>query len=645
MATSDKITTSTVASGSTPNSRFYFKWDLASQNVTNNTSTINWHAGWEGTTGAPSWLSNAIRIDGGEIVVGGVAIQNIGTGTWSNQSGTGEHELKSGTATITHNADGTGSFSAWLTGWFYTKGQLTCSGSWSLTTIPRASTATLSSTSVAIGSSQTVTITRASTSFTHDLDWSVNGVSIGSQTGVATSQAFTIPADASKQITNATSGTCTVTIKTKNGSTVIGTTTLTFTITIPDNDTYKPSFTATLTRVDGSVPTAWALYVQGFSKWKIDIASAAAGSNATLKTWAVTDGTYTGGGPLSAATASYQTTDVLRTSGTVTITVSVTDSRGRTTTKTLTASVVAWSAPTITPSSPANAYRVNSSGTATFNGTYASIQASWAFASVSSKNSVTYTLEYKTTAATAWTAQSITLTSGTRAAVGGGNLAATSSYNIRLTVKDGLGVTATYTWTIGTAQVDLDFRQDKNGMGIGCVGETAGVLEIGWPVNLQQGLKTVLPVTYGGTGKNAAPSLLVNLASTTAASPYEATPRPGVTNILPKTYGGTGTDTGVVAVMNGSWYEERLGSNFYRWTQIVAITNVSCATAYGASFYATVNLPAKPTGATITQVSAQHMLGGAWMDTGLTDWNALVVANDKRTVSGKAAIVAYGTKP
>ena len=50
----------------------------------------------------------------------------------------------------------------------------------------------------------------------------------------------------------------------------------------------------------------------------------------------------------------------------------------------------------------------------------------------------------------------------------------------------------------------------------------------------------VLPVSKGGTGLTSAPSLLVNLASTTAVSPFTASPRPGVTGTLPVERGGTG---------------------------------------------------------------------------------------------------------
>ena len=49
-----------------------------------------------------------------------------------------------------------------------------------------------------------------------------------------------------------------------------------------------------------------------------------------------------------------------------------------------------------------------------------------------------------------------------------------------------------------------------------------------------------VPISKGGTGRTTAPSMLVNLSSTSAASPLSATPRPGVTGILPASHGGTG---------------------------------------------------------------------------------------------------------
>ncbi|MBR4929347.1 MAG: hypothetical protein IKZ00_00940, partial [Bacteroidaceae bacterium] len=52
-----------------------------------------------------------------------------------------------------------------------------------------------------------------------------------------------------------------------------------------------------------------------------------------------------------------------------------------------------------------------------------------------------------------------------------------------------------------------------------------------------------LPIARGGTGMTSNPSLLVNLASTSAASVFAASPRAGVTGILPVANGGTGVSS------------------------------------------------------------------------------------------------------
>lgn len=49
-----------------------------------------------------------------------------------------------------------------------------------------------------------------------------------------------------------------------------------------------------------------------------------------------------------------------------------------------------------------------------------------------------------------------------------------------------------------------------------------------------------LPIAQGGTSITSNPSMLVNLGSTSAASVFAATPRPGITGTLPVANGGTG---------------------------------------------------------------------------------------------------------
>ncbi|MBQ8962235.1 MAG: hypothetical protein IJ089_00355 [Clostridia bacterium] len=66
----------------------------------------------------------------------------------------------------------------------------------------------------------------------------------------------------------------------------------------------------------------------------------------------------------------------------------------------------------------------------------------------------------------------------------------------------------------------------------------------------------ILPVGHGGSGLNASPSLLVNLASAAAANVMQASPRPGVTGILQIENGGTGATAAAGARTNLEVYSK-----------------------------------------------------------------------------------------
>lgn len=112
--------------------------------------------------------------------------------------------------------------------------------------------------------------------------------------------------------------------------------------------------------------------------------------------------------------------------------------------------------------------------------------------------------------------------------------------------------------------------------------------------NITVGVTGTLPIANGGTGLTSAPSMLVNLASTTATSPLQASPRPGVAGTLPIANGGTGqttaagvrnalglgNTTGAVPIANGG-----TGAT----TAAAARTALGCAPAYT---YSTTDLTA-----------------------------------------------------
>ena len=224
------------------------------QNVSKNQSTVTMTLYVHRDSYGPSWNTHCdayIQLDGSKVMTYDGSF-NIGT-SWVKIGSTVSK-------TVTHNADGTKTIS--LKGFFDSLGltskldDLTVSGNVTLKTIPRASSFSLSASTVTAGStSMTVNIDRASGSFTHTVQWKL-GSHTKSTTGVGTSTSYTIPESWLDAIPNSTSGTGTVTVTTYNGSTKIGSTSKSFTVKAASD--VVPSFTGiTFTRVDGEVPTDW----------------------------------------------------------------------------------------------------------------------------------------------------------------------------------------------------------------------------------------------------------------------------------------------------------------------------------------------------------------------------------------------------
>lgn len=108
----------------------------------------------------------------------------------------------------------------------YTPGYCVAEGDFLLSSIPRASTPTVSDGN--IGYSTTIKTNRKSTAFTHTLLYAFGSLSGTIATGVGDSHPWTIPTSFYTQIPNSPSGTGTITCITYNGSTEIGRKTCSF---------------------------------------------------------------------------------------------------------------------------------------------------------------------------------------------------------------------------------------------------------------------------------------------------------------------------------------------------------------------------------------------------------------------------------
>ena len=166
-------TSGTIYTGYQNYTRFYLSWQLSTQQTDNNRSLINWQIGIQGTSGYTAyWYSNAVKVNSAEINGG----SSLGSGTWSNKTLAGNQKIQllSGSKWVGHNSDGTKSFSGNVSGWLYSNGTATASGSWALTTIPRNSQVSTNASSYTLGDAITINTNRKSSSFTHTVKVRLN---------------------------------------------------------------------------------------------------------------------------------------------------------------------------------------------------------------------------------------------------------------------------------------------------------------------------------------------------------------------------------------------------------------------------------------------------------------------------------------
>lgn len=310
-----------------------------STSVTANTSSVS-YAFYitRGSTGfyASQSFSWNITIGGQTIAISNFKFQ-ISTSDPAQQL------IKSGTVTVAHNSDGkkTMSFSvstpdaSWISS-TYGPTAMSMTGEWALTTIPRAST--ISAANANIGSATKITISRASSSFTHTLTYKFGSLSgtIATKT-TSTSVSWTVPTTFYAQIPKAKSGTCTITCETFSGSTSLGTKTATFTATASEA-LCKPSVSGTVVSTDARSKTL----TGGTSKLIRYVSTARATITATAKNSATISKRTVNGQSLT-------TTKDFAKVETGSFIFTATDSRGYSNSATKTASIIQYVPLTLTP--------------------------------------------------------------------------------------------------------------------------------------------------------------------------------------------------------------------------------------------------------------------------------------------------------
>ena len=364
-----------------------------SQSITGNYTNISWSLTYSksSTTYNNNGVSYYVNIAG----------TRVKTSTVKFPKGTTSGTIATGSRAIYHNADGTHGA---ITGYAYVgptgfspSSASDTSNSISFPTIPRVSDLSVNKSSVPADGTTTITATatKKSSSFTDTIV-----VKLGSYSQTVTSgTAFTIPATWINAISG-TSATATVTVTTKSGSTTVGSKSVNFTVTVPDD--VKPTVSGVaVSEAVSSVTTAFGnRYVKTLSRLNVEV-TAAGIYGSTISSYSSTvDGVAYPG-------QSFQS-NALNTAGTLQIKTTVTDSRGRTGELAKSITVVDYFPPTITGMTY---IPCNSDGSENPNGEYIKVSISGKVAAVSNQNTRSLVLKYKKSSAAAYTTKTITLSS------------------------------------------------------------------------------------------------------------------------------------------------------------------------------------------------------------------------------------------
>lgn len=429
---------------------------VSSQNVSANTSNVYYSIGIRRSGGYGSFsnsgASGALGV-GGNVWVDSSFGYDTRNSTWIL--------LASGTVTRAHDDDGTLTIAVrgYVVGDTIIGNADTGVIQVELPTIPRASTASFTGgASFDAGDAVTVNTNRAAAAFTHDITWSFGGLTGTVGTGVGASTSWTPPMSMLTKIPNSTSGSGSIKTVTKNGSTVIGTTTTPFTLKVPSSVTPTVS---SVTVQDGNpdVQSLVGKLVQGLSRASFTINGAGVYGSTIKSTAATFQGKTVPQGSDALVTAS----------GSLPITGKITDSRGRTGTGTANVTVLPYNPPAAT------AYQVRRSdaaGAVLDDGQYLRVDLTAAVSSLingAEKNALTVRAFTRPHGSGAWTGRNVITPAGLTyntwfLVSGGAAFSPTESYDVRVQVEDKFGAYIADT-VVSTAAVAIDLNGTRVGVG------------------------------------------------------------------------------------------------------------------------------------------------------------------------------------
>lgn len=460
------------SSGSAQNNfftKYYLKlrWEQVSQSIPNNNTTIKAYLELYSDSyyniSSSQAKSVSLTINGS--TYSGTA--NVSTG------GGVTKQLFTATHTVGHNSDGSKIVSISGTCGFNLKlyppsggggtqiNTVSVSTNATLNTIPRASSFSISATHPNFGNTFNFNINRASSGFTHTIQYSWEGGGwTNLATGVGASYSYTIPMSWISSIPNKDYANMQYRVLTYSGSTHIGTSSgIWQTISVPSN--VIPSITSFSLSETGS---GKGVYIQG--KSKVNFNGAASGTyGSTIRGW-----TY----QLEGVNYNSQsgTTGVINGYGNINVKCIVSDSRGRYAEQTRTIAVWWYGQ----PSASIKGFRANASGIQDdSNGTYIKVTMNSSITTLDGINTTSAWLQAWN--GTAW----VNLKSYTKVLSNETFLIADASldnqYKYRLSVSDAWTTITSSELVIPTGYVTVDFKKGGKGIAFGKVAELDNTFE------------------------------------------------------------------------------------------------------------------------------------------------------------------------
>lgn len=330
----------------------------------------------------------------------------------------------------------------------------------------------LSASTVEMGKSVTINTPAVNNAYRHTLRYAFGSASGTIATGIASSVSWTPPVSLANQIPSATAGSGTIYCDTYSGSTLLGTKSVSITLTVPGS--VVPS-AGRLSAALAEDTSGTGLYVKGMGKAKLTLSGASGAYGSSITSYTITGGGWT-------ATNSALTTGTLASAGNITFTATVTDSRGRKASTTRTISVIDYTKPGV---AVCDVYRCDADGNRKKAGTYFAVEINASYSAITG-NILNITARYKKQSESSY-GTAMNVTNNGKTVIGGGSIGASTTYDVLVTVADKYN-SLLIQRTLSTKSVLQSFKRSA-GAAIGKVAELANWLDVAWDTRIRGNLQ------------------------------------------------------------------------------------------------------------------------------------------------------------